>query len=330
MTDDTAECSAGLLGEVLGRGLLVLGLVEPDLDQLMIGEGRVDGTQNGFRRPAAADLDHGFQRMGLAAQEAALEALEFGGFRHGGTEPRQALLSVPVRTWVSWMGVALLGASVGCASDVRLAAVTPPVPAPPPARAAAPPALDDAVQPVPAPAPEPVTEVEPEAQVVARQVLEARAPKLSPAEREEVARLLAEAEAVHELPVLTVLGVIQQESRFEPRARGPRGSLGLMQIRPFVAADVAKRHGFEWAGYQTLYEPVANVRIGLTYLAEQHARFGEVNLALAAYNVGPTRLRQLLARGKGRNGPYVRRVTRKVEALTSEFAPADTATAGGS
>lgn len=230
-----------------------------------------------------------------------------------------------------WMGVALLGAAAGCASAPPRSVVAPPVPAPPPtqARAPAPPDAQPPPDGFPLPAAEPAPAAEPDALVIARLVLEARAPRIRAPEREAVARLLWEAAVRDGLPVLTVLGLIEQESRFDPRARGPRGSLGLMQLRPFVAADVAARHGQPWAGARTLFDPVANVRLGLTYLAEQRERFGDPHLAIAAYNVGPTRLMRLLAAGKGRNGPYLRRVLRRVEALVSEFEPPDAASAGG-
>ena len=220
--------------------------------------------------------------------------------------------------------MAWLGLAVGCAS--------PPPPGPEAHTPVAPvaPAL-----PLSGPAPDegsgwaaPTPPVVPASLRTARRVLRERAPRIDPLAQEAVAELLYRAEEELGIPALTVLGLIQQESRFDPRARGPRGSMGLMQIRPFVARDVAARHSLGWNGSSTLYDPVVNVRIGLAYLLEQKERFGSTELALAAYNVGPSRLKRLLAAGRSGSGNYVRRVLEKADALADEFGQPETAAGG--
>ena len=52
----------------------------------------------------------------------------------------------------------------------------------------------------------------------------------------------------------------------------------------------------------------ANVRVGVSYLAELMERYGDVSLALAAYNWGPTRIAQRLRRGEPVPVLYSRRV----------------------
>ena len=220
------------------------------------------------------------------------------------------------------MGMAWLGFVAGCSS-------------PPPPRPVVSPAAVAPAEPLWAPVPEeepgwaePTPPVVPVSLRTARRVLRERAPRVDPLAQEAVAQLLYRAEAEHGIPVLTVLGMIQQESRFDPRARGPRGSLGLMQIRPFVARDVATRHSLGWRGDSTLYDPVANVRIGIAYLLEQKERFGSTELALAAYNVGPSRLKRLLAAGRSGRGAYVRRVLEQADALAAQYAEPDPAVGG--
>ncbi len=153
----------------------------------------------------------------------------------------------------------------------------------------------------------------------ARVVLEERARALDPLEREGVARVLARAESEYGLPVLMTLALIEQESSFDPDAVGPRGSVGLMQIKPFVGRHHAKRMGLPWREGYTLRDPVANVRIGCHYLARQMASFGSAQLALAAYNMGPARLRSRLAAGGDDTPLYVHRVLQRYHALRLRF-----------
>lgn len=139
-------------------------------------------------------------------------------------------------------------------------------------------------------------------------VLERRAPTLGTRARAAVAAQVASAADVHGLDPLVVLSIIAQESRFDPRARGRSSALGLMQLRPFVARDVARRHGIPWEGESTLLDPAHNIAIGTAYLGEILAKFGDLELALAGYNMGPYRLKRMLARGESPKGEYLGRI----------------------
>lgn len=199
--------------------------------------------------------------------------------------------------------------------------------APPPVLA--PSELEPAVDPAPATLPEPTVELpEITALALARQVLASEARRLDEEQREQVARVLADAEQELGLEVLMVLALITQESRFDPRAVGPAGSLGLMQIRPFVGQDVAARYGLPWAGDGTLLEPVHNVRLGTYYLAELLDMFGEPELALAAYNMGPYRVRRMLRQGGTPSRRFVDRVYEHYEVLQERFGKAETGWGG--
>jgi soluble lytic murein transglycosylase len=83
-------------------------------------------------------------------------------------------------------------------------------------------------------------------------------------------------------------GLIREESRFNPRARSSTGALGLTQLMPATARQVAASLKLSAVGEQTLLQPDQNVRIGAAYLGQLLKQFGgNAAYAVAAYNAGP-------------------------------------------
>jgi soluble lytic murein transglycosylase len=81
--------------------------------------------------------------------------------------------------------------------------------------------------------------------------------------------------------------VVYQESRFSPRAVSPVGAVGLMQLMPGTADEMARQHGL--AGPLNLSAPELNLRLGTSYLKSLLDRYqGDLVEALAAYNGGPS------------------------------------------
>ncbi len=74
-----------------------------------------------------------------------------------------------------------------------------------------------------------------------------------------------------------VQALVQVESGGKAMARSPKGALGLMQLMPKTAQTL---------GVNPL-DPQQNLSGGIRYLKSMAERFGDVNLALAAYNAGP-------------------------------------------
>jgi len=164
------------------------------------------------------------------------------------------------------------------------------------------------------------SESETESLRFARIVLERKGGrKLDPGQREGIARLLAGAEREHGIPVVLLLAMIELESRFDPRAKGPAGSIGLMQLQPATARAIAGRSGVVWRNDRTLLDPEKNARLGLAYLAELRGQFETTDQAIAAYNIGPSRLRRLLAKRPLTHGPYLRKIHAHADALHQAF-----------
>ena len=98
-------------------------------------------------------------------------------------------------------------------------------------------------------------------------------------------------------PVETALalGIMRQESNFDPQAASPSGARGLMQLMPATALMVARRLG-DAAVPGSLTDPAVNMRLGTVYLAGLLDQFGGVMpYAVAGYNAGPTRVTDWLA-----------------------------------
>ena len=114
----------------------------------------------------------------------------------------------------------------------------------------------------------------------------------------------------HSLDPMLVLAVISVESNFQHAAISSKGARGLMQIRPFVADALAqelglrdkeikgsKDHPFTPSILQplNLEDPILNIKLGVFYLYRLKKNFRDVRLALAAYNWGPTEIKNRLA-----------------------------------
>lgn len=97
---------------------------------------------------------------------------------------------------------------------------------------------------------------------------------------------------------LFLTALIQTESSFNNWARSHRGALGLMQIRPATGYAMASETQIEWLGKPTLYDPGSNIALGAYYLNKMVLRFGDLQLALEAYNRGPSSLVRYLRTGK--------------------------------
>jgi len=103
--------------------------------------------------------------------------------------------------------------------------------------------------------------------------------------------LIQEAAGTYDLDPALIRAVMQTESSFNPTVVSRVGAQGLMQLMPALAEEMGVRDSFD---------PRENIMGGARYLRELLDRFrGNVRLALASYNAGPTAVAKY-----GRVPPY--------------------------
>lgn len=110
------------------------------------------------------------------------------------------------------------------------------------------------------------------------------------------------------IPVGLFDALVLAESAYNMTATSPKNAYGLAQLMPGTAAGLGVDR----------YDPTQNLKGGARYLRAQLDTFGQVPLALAAYNSGPGRVRG----GRIPNIPetqnYVREVLEKWRLLTGQ------------
>lgn len=112
----------------------------------------------------------------------------------------------------------------------------------------------------------------------------------------------------HKMDPLFVLALIKTESTFYNWSRSFKGAVGLMQILPATGEELAGELNLRWRGQETLFDPYTNVRMGVHYFSRLKRRYKDLDVTLAAYNVGPGRIDARLQEGAELDAGYSRRV----------------------
>ncbi len=90
-----------------------------------------------------------------------------------------------------------------------------------------------------------------------------------------------------------IAALIRLESRFLPTAISPVGALGLMQLMPGTALDIADERGLPPPTRSELFDPTTNIRYGTFYLGKLVERFqGDWFPAICSYNAGAGAVRR--------------------------------------
>jgi soluble lytic murein transglycosylase-like protein len=95
--------------------------------------------------------------------------------------------------------------------------------------------------------------------------------------------IIAAVSEAHGVDPMLVKALIQVESNYKPRARSPKGAMGLMQLMPATAREYKVRNPFD---------PKSNIEAGIKHLKSLIERFDGVEMALAAYNAGEGAVRK--------------------------------------
>jgi hypothetical protein len=111
----------------------------------------------------------------------------------------------------------------------------------------------------------------------------------------------------HDIPIGLFDAMIIRESGYNPIATSTANAYGLAQLMPETAIGLGVDR----------YDPLQNMRGGARYLRQQLDRFGQVNLALAAYNAGPSRIRGRLVPRISETQTYVTDIITNWSRLTT-------------
>jgi phage-related minor tail protein len=90
--------------------------------------------------------------------------------------------------------------------------------------------------------------------------------------------IIKRAAAANKISPALIAGIIQQESKWNPRARSGVGAGGLMQLMPSTARGL---------GVKNVFDPAQNIAGGSKYIKQMlNLNHGNLDLALASYNAG--------------------------------------------
>ena len=131
--------------------------------------------------------------------------------------------------------------------------------------------------------------------------------------REEICDTLIEAARNNNLPPHFFIRLLYQESSFRPHAISSAGALGIAQFMPETASD---------RGLDNPFDPLQAIPASARLLRDMAQKFGNLGLAAAAYNAGPRRIEEWLAK----KGPLPQETQAYVKTITSW--PAETWTFG--
>jgi len=112
----------------------------------------------------------------------------------------------------------------------------------------------------------------------------------------EIAKSIYETSMKYDFNPLLICALIKVESNFVIDAVSDSYAYGLCQVRRFIARELAENIGIKWDGAEkTLFNPEKNIKVGIYYLSLLFNDFGDIKLALTAYNHGPFKVQEIIS-----------------------------------
>lgn len=103
----------------------------------------------------------------------------------------------------------------------------------------------------------------------------------------------------YQLDPALILALIRQESAFDVFAGSSVGAIGLMQLMPATAKQIASDLKLNWTNPYNLLDPDINIRFGSHYFSDILKQWnGHLILATASYNAGSQRVKKWLPKNR--------------------------------
>ena len=136
-----------------------------------------------------------------------------------------------------------------------------------------------------------------------------------PLTKEDIRKIARKAAHRHGVDPILIRSMIAVESGFDPLARSRKGAMGVMQLMPGTAAEM---------GVEDPYDVHQNIDGAVRYfkkLLHRYRRYPKkLELALAAYNAGPRKVRRYRGIPPYRETrKYIRKVMARYHKLKKEF-----------
>ncbi len=136
---------------------------------------------------------------------------------------------------------------------------------------------------------------------------------LRPEKKRELATFINEESHRYGFDPELVMAVISTESSFYNWSMSPKGAVGLMQIIPTTGKALAETNNIVWHEKDPLLDPLINIKLGIHYLWDLYLKFGDLPIALTAYNYGPTAVARWINSGEEIPGKYSEKVMKRYE-----------------
>ncbi len=121
--------------------------------------------------------------------------------------------------------------------------------------------------------------------------------KIYPQKYKEFVNYYAQEYKVDEL---LIFAIIKTESNFNEEAKSRSNAIGLMQLMENTAIELANKtqnYNANSISEKEIYDPINNIELGTYYFSTLLEQYGNIGIALAAYNAGMGRVNEWIEKG---------------------------------